>query len=66
MAFEHEKNKKRPADVLISNWSLGKPASVDVTITSQLNSTILSEAGVKVGSAAQAAGCRKRHTNDTQ
>ena len=53
--FRHEKNKTTPADVLISNFSLGKPAAVDLTITSPLNSTILSEAGVKAGSAAQTA-----------
>ena len=64
--FGHEKNNTRPADVLISNWSLGNPAAVDLTITSPLNSTILSEAGVKAGSAAQAAECRKHQANDTK
>ena len=31
--FGHEKNNARPADVLISNWPLGKPAAVDLTIS---------------------------------
>ena len=56
----------KTADVLISKWSLGKPAAVDLTITSPLNSTIVSEVGVKAGSAAQAAGCRKDPTNGTK
>ena len=36
----------RPADVLVHNWSLGKPAAFDFCVTSPLNSLILSEAGV--------------------
>ena len=64
--FGHEKNNSRAADVLFSNWSLGKPAAVDLTITSLLNSTILSEVGVKAVSAAQAAECMKHQTNDTK
>ena len=36
----------RPADVLVHNWSLGKPAAFDFCVTSLLNSFILSEAGV--------------------
>ena len=47
--FGHEKYNTRPADVPIYNWSLGKPAAVDLTITSWLNSTILSQVGVKAG-----------------
>ena len=42
------------------------PAAVDLTITSPPNSTILSEAGMKAVSAAQAAGCKKHQTNDTK
>ncbi|KAL5468958.1 hypothetical protein EMCRGX_G030120 [Ephydatia muelleri] len=32
----HDHNKTRPADILLSNWFLGKPAALDVSITSLL------------------------------
>ena len=41
--FGHDKRNTRPADVLVANWSLGKP---DLTVNSLLNPSILSEAGV--------------------
>eukprot|EP00731_Ephydatia_muelleri_P000766 Em0001g766a len=50
----------RPADVLVHNWSLGKPAAFDFCVTSPLNSIILSEAGVSSGVAAQASEQRRR------
>ena len=42
--FGHDKCNTRPADVLVPNWSLGKPAAFDLTVTSPLNPSILSEA----------------------
>ena len=33
----HEARQTRPADILIPNWELGKPAAVDLCITSVLN-----------------------------
>ena len=39
-----------PADVLVHNWSEGKPAAFDFLVTSSLNSLILSEAGVRSAS----------------
>ncbi|KAL5496642.1 hypothetical protein EMCRGX_G012969 [Ephydatia muelleri] len=54
----------RPADVLVHNWSLGKPAAFDFCVTSPLNSLILSEAGVTSGVAAQASEIRKHYSND--
>ena len=54
----------RPADVLVHNWSLGKPAAFDFCVTSPLNSLILSEAGVSSGVAAQASEIRKHNSND--
>ena len=45
-------------------WSLGKPAAFDHTITSPLNPSILSEAGVTAGSAASVVECRKHDLND--
>ena len=49
----HDHNKTRPADILLSNWFLGKPAALDVSITSPLNPLTLLEAGVLAKSAAQ-------------
>ena len=46
----------RPADILVPNWSLGKAAGLDVSVTSQLNSTIVSEMGVMAGVVALATG----------
>eukprot|EP00731_Ephydatia_muelleri_P019621 Em0012g446a len=53
--FGHDKRNTRPAHVLVPNWSLGKPAAFDLTITSLLNPSILSEAGVMAGFAASVA-----------
>ena len=57
--FGHDKHNTRPADVLVANWSLGKPAAFDLTVASPLNPSIFSEAGVTAGSAAKVAECRK-------
>ena len=56
----------RPADVLISNWALGKTAACDISVTSPLNSNIMSEAGVTAGAAAQATELRKHEANDVK
>eukprot|EP00731_Ephydatia_muelleri_P021611 Em0014g202a len=56
----------RPADVLISNWALGKMAACDISVTSPLNSNIMSEAGVTAGAAAQATELRKHEANDVK
>ena len=48
----HEGHRTRPADILIPHWDLGKPAALDRTVTSTLNSSTLMEAGVTSGSAA--------------
>ena len=63
-SFGHDKRNTRPADVLVPNWFLGKPAAFDLTITSLLNPSILSEAGVMAGSAALVAERLKHHSND--
>ena len=52
------------ADVLVHNWSEGKPAAFDFLVTSSLNSLILSEARVSPGAAAQASEIRKHNSND--
>ena len=43
---------------------IGKPAAFDLTVTSPLNLTTLTEAGVARGSAAMAAEVRKHGVND--
>ena len=64
--FGHDKRNTRPADVTaeVPNWSLGKPAAFDLTVTSPLNPSIFSEAGVTAGSAALVAACHKHDLND--
>ena len=54
----------RPVDVLVHNWSQGKPATFDFSVTSPLNSLNLSEAGVSSGAAAEASVIRKHNRND--
>ena len=60
----HDHNKTRSADTLLSNWFLGKPAALDVSITSPLNPLTLLEAGVLAKSAAQVTEARKHQAND--
>ena len=50
------RDRTRPADVLVPNWVLGKPAAF---VTSTLNAQIFQEACVTAGSAALAAQIRK-------
>eukprot|EP00731_Ephydatia_muelleri_P009253 Em0004g1591a len=58
----------RPADILVPNWMIGKPAAFDLTVVSQLNSTTLqlNEAGARSGSAAGKAEVRKHNANDAK
>ena len=56
----------RPADVLVNNWHLGKPAAFDLTITSPLNPMTLTEAGMRFGSSALAAEAKKHNANDSK
>ena len=42
----------RPADLLVPNWVLGKPAAFDLSVTSPLNLTTILEASVTTGAAA--------------
>ncbi|KAL5516255.1 hypothetical protein EMCRGX_G001541 [Ephydatia muelleri] len=44
----HDRLNSRPADVLVKNWHLGKPAAFDLTITSPLNPTTLNGSGSEV------------------
>ena len=57
-------SNSRPADFLVPNWTLGKPAAFDLTVVSPLNSNTLIEAGTTSGSAAGKAEVRKHNAND--
>ena len=59
-----DKRHSRPADILVQNWIIGKPAAFDFTVASPLNLTTLTEAGFTRGSAAMAAEVRKHGVND--
>ena len=56
----------RPADILVPNWSLGKPAALDLSVTSLLNSNVLLEVGLAAGQAARATEQRKHDENDAK
>ena len=58
------RDRTRPADVLVPNWVLGKPAAFDLSVTSTLNAQIFQEACVTASSAALAAQIRKHRVND--
>ncbi|KAL5502817.1 hypothetical protein EMCRGX_G009651 [Ephydatia muelleri] len=53
----------RPAGTLIAGWDRGKPAALDLTITSPPCSAILSESCHQAGVAALAAEACKLHSN---
>ena len=58
------RDRTRPADVLVPNWVLGKPAAFDLSVTSMLNAKVFQEASVTAGSAALAVQTRKHQGND--
>eukprot|EP00731_Ephydatia_muelleri_P004035 Em0002g211a len=62
----HDARRTRPADVLVPNWVLGKPAAFDITVTSPLTPITLHEASVTSGSTAQVAENRKHASNDAK
>ena len=45
-------SKSYPADVLVPNWDLGKPAAFDLSVTSTLHSSVLPEVSMTAGSEA--------------
>ena len=54
-----EHDHSRPADILLPNWALGKPAAFDISVTSPLNPKIVSVAGLSAGAAALSTEERK-------
>ena len=55
-----------PANLLLTNWTTGKTAAFDISVTSPLNTHTLMEVGVSAGSAALATEGRKHRANDAQ
>ena len=62
----HDKWGTRPADVIVPNWDLGKPAAFDLTVASPLNQSILNEVCVTAGSSAQVSEQKKHASNDVK
>ena len=57
-------SQHRPADVLLPNWSCGRPLAIDVTITSPLQSSIVANAATTKGFAARNAEERKMSASE--
>ena len=55
-----------PANLLLTNWTTGKTAAFDISVTSPLNTHTLMEVGVSAGSAALASEGRKHRANDAK
>ena len=62
----HDQRLTRPADVLVPDWMIGKPAAFDITVTSPLNPSTFTEVSVTAGSAALAAEQQKHNANDVK
>ena len=61
-----ESSLSRPADILVPNWMIRKPAAFDLTVVSPLHSTTLNEAGARSGTAAGKAEVHKHNANDAK
>ena len=59
-----EHDHSRPADILLPNWALGKPAAFDISVTSPLNPKIISVVGLSAGAAALSTEERKHTESD--
>ena len=59
-------SNSRPADILVQGWDRGRPAALDVTVTSPLTPAILEETSALAGSAAHIAETRKHSANDAK
>ena len=64
--LSQDRSHTHPADILVPNWSLGKPAAFDLSVTSPLNSNVLLEAGLAACQAARATEQRKHEENDAK
>ena len=61
-----ESSRTHPAGILVTNWDNNISAAFDVTVTSLLNSSTITEAGMYSGAAARAAELRKHTQHDTR
>ena len=61
--LSHDHSNTRPADILVPHCCMGKPAALDLSVTSPLNPITLPEAGVTAGAAAKATEERKLKAN---
>ena len=59
-------DRTSPADVLVRDEAQGKPAAFDITVASPLTPSILAEAIMRVGAAAEATNKRKPMTKNVQ
>ena len=62
----HDHSHSHPADILVPNWSVGKPAAFDLFLMLPLNSKLLLEAGQTAGVAARAIEQWKHKASDTK
>ena len=62
--LSHDNYRTRPADILVPNWFCSRPAAIDLTVISPLNSNVIAEVGFTGGSAAASAEVRKHTEND--
>ena len=57
-------SQSQPADILVTNWNLGRPVALDISVVSPLNPSTLAEAGAMVGAVLEATESRKHQAND--
>ena len=53
--LSHDNCCTRPTDIFVPNWFCSRPAALDLTVISPLNSNVIAEAGFTGGSAAASA-----------
>ena len=58
------KDQSRPADILVPNWSLSRPAAFDINVINPLNLQFLQEAAQTCGHAAEMGEESKHSAND--
>ena len=57
------KDRSRPADILIPNWSLSRSAAFDIKVIHPLNNSLISDAGQTSGASAAAGEQEKLENN---
>ena len=59
------KDQSRPADILVPNWSLSRPAAFDIKVINPLNLQFLQEAAQTYGHAAEM-GEESKHSRSNE